>query len=222
MADLHEFQLRLAHGWARQESERFHAPKMVHAYTPKKTTMPIFKPAEDLESEPVIPDPGIFHPLTQSHASPTALPSVSECAAHLELLEAIYHLRTDVVSTKRLDGPLGMPPASTKLWRKKVVRGRWYHVQMPILDKNYDERSKEKWVLFLRLTVHRFKIWAEKSDAVMKETGAADPVIPYLPPLGMCISLHCNSENVLIYLSLRCSRCVAFVSAQPWRLHEVL
>ena len=29
---------------------------------------------------------------------------------------------------------------------------------MPILDKNYDKRWKEKWALFMRLAVHRFEI----------------------------------------------------------------
>lgn len=199
MADLHDFQLRLTHGWGQQEVQRFHAPKMLHAYTPKKATFPLFKPAEDIKSEPSIPDPAVFKSLSQppSEDSPTALPTVGEVATHLELLEAIYHLRTDVVSTKRLDVPLGMPPASTKLWKRKIVRGRWYHVQMPILDKDYEERSKEKWLLFLRLAVHRFEIWAEKSDALMKETGASEPAIPYLPPIGMSILIHCYSDIVL-------------------------
>lgn len=184
MADLHDFHVRLAHGWGSEESKFFHNPGTSNYKAPPDTTVPKFIPAKNFTTEPVIPDPSLFQAVSSPTGAVTDLPSASQCAAHLELLEAIYSLRREVVSTTRLDGALGLPAASKKVWRKTLQRVRWEHVQYDILDPEYPEQAEAKWLLFLGMAVFRFEIWAAKSNELMRQSKTTD--LPHLPPLGKC------------------------------------
>ena len=186
MADLHDYHLCTAHGRAKQEVQHFHAPALSFSPDPKKAANPKFVPADNIFSEPEIPDPGLFMSfiLPSSEDASKRLPTVSECAAHLELLEAIYHLKADVIYTRRLDDVLGMPQASKKVWRKKQVRGAHRHMQTEILEDEYKERAPDKWMLFLSLAVLRFELWASKTEEKLRQSESVAPTLPYLPPLG--------------------------------------
>ena len=182
MADLHDFHLRLAHGWGIEEAQYFHDPSTANQKTPLNAVAPKFVPARDFTTEPVIPAPSLFQGLSAPPGNVTDLPSVSECAAHLELLEAIHSLRKEVMSTTRLDEAMGLPAASRKVWRRELFRVRWEHRPYDILDPEYPEKAEGKWNLFLSVAVFRFEMWAEKSNELMRESGNTD--LPHLPPLG--------------------------------------
>ena len=172
-ANLHDFQLCLAHGWARGEAQDFQAPAFYK--DPQKTTVPKFIPAKDFASEPVIPNPAIFEALSKSSppSSVTELPSVSQCAAHLELLEAIHTLRIQATG-----------PPTKRVWRKEVIRQKYKHVPYEIPDASYPERAEKKLDEFLTLAVLRFEIWAKRTDELMGQSDTSEPTLPHLPPLG--------------------------------------
>lgn len=172
-ADLHDFQICLAHGWARGEAQDFQSPAFYKE--PHKTTVPKFITAKDFASEPVIPDPAIFEPLAKSSppSSVTELPSVSQCAVHLELLEAIHTLRIAAAG-----------PPTKRVWRKEVIRQKYKHVPYDVPDASYPERAEKKLDEFLTLAVLRFEIWAKRTDELLGKSAASEPSLPHLPPLG--------------------------------------
>lgn len=127
------------------------------------------------EEAPLIPSPSIFvslHHRSQSGAEVEtgALPTIAECAVHLELLEAFVILRQKVLSSNALDRAFGIAPKDTLA----TVRGR--RVRKP--DNTFAERRKAKWPIYLRLAAARFLMWWLSSDggAVSEKS---------LPPLGM-------------------------------------
>lgn len=213
MSDLHEFHVRLAHGWGAEEAKYFQNPGKANYKKEPERTAPRFTPASNYTTEPVIPDPSLFQSLSAPQGNVTDLPSVSQCGAHLELLEAIYNLRWEVVNTTRLDEALGLPAASKKVWRKTLLRVRWGFTPHDILDSAYPDKAEEKWNLFLSAAVIRFELWAAWSNELMRESGVTD--LPHLPPLGMrnpppVPDLTCADAFAIIHLG-----CVARPHAQP-------
>lgn len=180
--------------------------------------------------ETVVPSPDIFLAL-QGEECPkevTDLPTTSECAVHLELLEAVYALRRRVISTQNLDDSFGIKGPTRTVYRRTYVGNRKYeHRPFAIKDKTFPERSQKKWTAFLHIAVMRFITWAEKVEGLMQERGGPheNAYLPYLPPLDVLtvwhafllnpgtFRRHCE-VNVLPYL-----KHVSF----PWtRIHKAI
>jgi hypothetical protein len=129
------------------------------------------------ESElPVIPDPSVFSSLTVEErgdegapSSPPIddIPTIGECAAHLELLEAFLVLKTKVLNSGALDRTFGIP--ATKFKKDGLGRIR-----------------EKKWLGFVGLAVIRFQKWWQNIDKVLLVVGegAAEFTAMALPPLG--------------------------------------
>jgi hypothetical protein len=140
---------------------------------------------------PFIPSPSVFRTLgDEPPRSVTALPTVGECAVHLELLEVFSHLRRRVISTTILNRPFGVPSPQKTVYRRAYRPGyqgsRYDRIPVKLQDLTYPDRSREKWVVFLKIAVVRFLLWAKKIEELMagRVGPLAEAQLPYLPPLG--------------------------------------
>jgi hypothetical protein len=146
----------------------------------------IYRAAAIPDEEPVIPAPRVFESLTDPLAdgnddSPSGLPSIGECATHLELLEVFFKLRSDILHRTYLDTVFGIKQEhrvvyrSTSYWKKREP--------VKLKDTNWDEKRRKKWEYVVSLSVARFELWAEKAGSTV--TGDSEALqLPYLPPLG--------------------------------------
>ncbi|KAH8423599.1 uncharacterized protein LDX57_001359 [Aspergillus melleus] len=145
-----------------------------------------------LKSEsPAIPSPVLFDSLsTDTFPNSTSLPTISECAVQLELLQVFNALRLRVLSCNDLDETFGIKPD-----KRTVYRRRWSSVQRRYViephhlrDLGFAKRRLEKWPHYLGLAVTRFKVWvtiAEKS--VLESDGG---ILTALPPLDVLMVWH--------------------------------
>lgn len=153
---------------------------------------------------PFIPSPSVFHTLTtEPSRSVTALPTVGECAVHLELLEVFHQLRKRVISTTTLDQSFGVLPPQKIVYRRVYRRGKNRRREaVTIKDPTFPERSRAKWPIFLKIAVVRFLLWAPRIDKLMQENGGppSEAQLPHLPPLGrlgpsLAIAFRDRSNN---------------------------
>jgi len=81
---------------------------------------PAFGTAATSEENPKIPNPSLFDFASEGLENGNiGLPTVAECGAHLELLEAFYHIRLNVLSSTALDAALGIKPEPRITYRTK-------------------------------------------------------------------------------------------------------
>ena len=132
-----------------------------------------FREAPTKDQEPVIPAPQIFQSLLEpstgkSHRKANSVPTVAECAAHLELLETFYALKVKVLASRELDSVLGIKPhreiyqSTRRVNKSRMHRGVYYgdfrNVKTDkIRYRTSAVRRREKWPFFLGLAVVRFK-----------------------------------------------------------------
>ncbi|TGJ84460.1 hypothetical protein E0Z10_g4332 [Xylaria hypoxylon] len=121
------------------------------------------------------------------------LPSIAECAAHLELLQAFRHIRSEVESSRRLDEVFGIKPENSTVFRKRMVYedhgSSWVREAVKLRDDTFEKRREEKWPLFLRLSASRFLSWV---DAIEEDTGrrnGPDQSL-HIPPLDVLMVWH--------------------------------
>lgn len=150
---------------------------------------------------PTIPNPQIFCGLTGLENSESAgsassitaikdttgdgtrslgvvLPTVAECAAHLELLECIVTLRAKVLSSTTLDRAF-----SIKSRLRTVTQRRG---EFKLDDSTFNQRRMQKWPVFLNMAAERFMIWVKTIDNELsntrREREQCERLFP--PPLG--------------------------------------
>ncbi|KAF7133833.1 hypothetical protein CNMCM5793_005245 [Aspergillus hiratsukae] len=139
----------------------------------------------NIDKDIVVPDPKVFKDIYAPIASDsTSLPNVAQCAAHLELLQAISQIRREVLNSTQLDAVLDIKPL------KRTVVQRYPRRQtIEVKDKQFADRRQVKWPFYLRLGVARFFVWLRKMD----ETLASDSEVlelPACPPLDILIAWH--------------------------------
>ncbi|KAI9804703.1 MAG: hypothetical protein M1833_006778 [Piccolia ochrophora] len=147
-----------------------------------KWKAPTFRTARTKQEEPTIPAPILFKSLvdqnTGGDTEPCSIPSVAECAVHLELLQAIRALRVKVLQSTALDVTFGIKP------RPRVIQrgGR----QIKEKDYLFAIRRLKKWPLFVNFAVMRFEVWLQSVDLAL--AGGSDATIiqaATLPPLDV-------------------------------------
>jgi hypothetical protein len=160
-----------------------------------------FRQASTKEEEPIIPAQRIFQSLGDTENSYDAntglLPSVPQCAAHLELLHAFFALRVNVLRSTALDHTLGIKPEpqTTKVGARTIK----------VPDDTFATRRKGKWPLFVGFAVVRFRNWVKQANLVLAATESGDnPAaaiqMDALPPLGgswILINLNRAQNSVL-------------------------
>jgi hypothetical protein len=144
-------------------------------------------PASNTEM-PRIPAPALFEFLLgQQQASgpdnDLLLPTISDCAAHLELLESLYTLRQRVLQSTKLDAVFGIQEHRHTVVRKgKTVRLR---------DATLSDRRQPKWKCFVEWSVVRFLLWRRNvhvwCSSEKQDWGFTQRT---LPPLDVLMVLH--------------------------------
>ncbi|KAI9768917.1 MAG: hypothetical protein M1840_004513 [Geoglossum simile] len=172
-------------------------------YSTPSWQAPAFKTAYSKAQEPTIPALSVFQPLGDVQAKSSAegerLPSVAECAVHLELLQAIHQLRVDVLRSTELDSTFGIIPNPGTVTRGWGRRRR----QIKVKDATFAIRRKEKWPLFLDLAVVRFQTWIQKVDSLLgaaqSDGTTAEAEADLLPPLDILMVWHSFLLNPKLY-----------------------
>ncbi|KAK0710031.1 hypothetical protein B0T26DRAFT_836193 [Lasiosphaeria miniovina] len=162
----------------------------------------VWRPARDMQEEPVIPAPGLFATLVLprdtdhagADADADALPTVGECATHLQLLHVFYALRVRIIESAELDKTFGVEQNRTTVWRTRYSGryGRSEKYQHPLGDATWKARRKEKFRYYLIVAAARFQEWVKKADAVLAETkqGTGSLCLAFLPPLDVLMVWH--------------------------------
>jgi hypothetical protein len=168
------------------------------------------------EENPKIPNPVLCDFASQDTTAPEArLPTVAECAAHLELLEAFYHLRQQVLASTALETVLGIKPEPRTVFRNKYqgYRRGYRQEAVKLRDESFEARRAGKWPFFLSLAAARFLCWIEIIGGEFDRATSTDRAeLPHLPPLGKILGQ--NSK----YLRLTDARYLdgmACLAAQP-------
>jgi hypothetical protein len=136
-----------------------------------------------------VPDPAIFQDfntqsIENSLNSLPRLPTIAQCAAHLELLQAINHLRRAVLNSTQLDEVLGIQPQ-----KRTAVRSRGLRSQKTIelKDTTFAKRRGEKWPIYLNIAVAAFLRWLkamdDRPDLRTGDLQSGTPDFPVCPPL---------------------------------------
>lgn len=157
------------------------------------------------EPRPPIPDTELFRTLTLENAN--SLPTVAECAVHLELLEAFYTMRIQVMQSTELDEFFDIEsPEKRTVYRRKYLlqKHRYERVPVQLRDDEFATRREKKWDCFLTIAVTRFIHWAREANKTLvagqsspnsneeRSGNVADSLdFPFLPPLGISTLFCC-------------------------------
>ncbi|OGM45320.1 hypothetical protein ABOM_006402 [Aspergillus bombycis] len=112
--------------------------------------------------EPMIPGPQLFQPSSRlTNTNRHDLPTISECAVHLELLEVFHALRDRVQQSTDLDKTFSIKPNTRTVYRKRYssAKRKYESYTATVRDTTFETRRKNKWPWFLELAVGRFTRW---------------------------------------------------------------
>ena len=137
----------------------------------------LYPPARTPGEEPVIPKPEIFDALHNPAENPAALPTIAECAVHLQLLEKFVALKQKVLTSNRLDRAFAIIPKD-----ELVTKGGKREIQA---DQTFKERQAVKWPIFVRFASARFlRWWRICSPILHPQDNRLRMADTSVPPLG--------------------------------------
>lgn len=148
--------------------------------------------ANKLDGRQLIPAPSLFKTLATTTKEGTSLPTIGQCATHLELLEVFFVLRYNIVNSAALDATFGVKVNNKIVYRKKLDQrmGTYTYKKTHLRDDTYQSRRKEKWDFYLKIAVERFGTWiraANKAVGEQEREKGGVVSLPSLPPLGMSL-----------------------------------
>lgn len=159
--------------FTRDRERREESEKLVTAYSPAKT------PGE----QPVIPKPEIFDGLHHTTADLAALPTIAECAVHLQLLEKFVALKQKILTSNALDRALAIIPED-----KLVAQGG---KRQRRADETFKAQQAVKWPIFVRIAAARFvRWWGTYSPMLRAQDNRLRVTEISLPPLGRLLWLR--------------------------------
>ncbi|KKK12545.1 hypothetical protein ARAM_003069 [Aspergillus rambellii] len=184
--------------------------------------------AWEKSEEPVIPGPGLFENLPQGNQGPEALPTPSECAVHLEMLEVFHALRNEVIQSQDLDRSFNIKPKNKVVYRPKREGARYVAEPLSLKDGTFERRRKAKWTYYLELAVTRFHIWIAQIDMHLGESKSSSKQLPQLfllPPLDVLVVWHAfllNCSDFKEYCNKRKLEHIQEI-AFPWsEIHDAI
>jgi len=159
--------------------------------SPSDQKPPTFEPAQSSDDIPRIPDSQVFDksPLSAAQASED-VPSVSQAAVHLALLEVFSKLKAEVTEVTGEVYPL---LASFFGASDSSAEARWKKIAQQRSISNEESKQIEKdaiWKGFVELSVPRFEAWwkAVGKDIDTPLSGSGDALREFpaesLPPIG--------------------------------------
>lgn len=138
-------------------------------------------PPQALPEREKIPSAALFKGLTDRSSTasiatgtgtlPVHIPSVAECAVHLELLQTFYYLRRNVSDSTELDAR----------WDIDIQHAR---AETSHCDSTLAIKRRDKWPFFMKLAALRFLDWIKRMDEYLSTTPEELWSIE-VPPLGM-------------------------------------
>ncbi|KAF4253138.1 hypothetical protein KXV81_006700 [Aspergillus fumigatus] len=172
----------------------------------------------DINESIQVPDPRIFKdPILPTDV--ISLPNMAQCAAHLELLQAINHIRREVLNSKDLDAILDIKP------EKRTVRQRYSQKRIEVKDPRFAQKRQAKWPFYVKLGVARFFLWLKKMEQTLTSNKNEVLELPTCPPLDVLIAWHSALLNPAWFRKycknggIKHMRRVVF----PWRqIHECI
>ncbi|KAK4444485.1 hypothetical protein QBC34DRAFT_415016 [Podospora aff. communis PSN243] len=175
-----------------------------------------YKPAKGSSEIPVIPAPEIFQQETRiTEKDPGArLPTVSECAIHLELLEVFFVLRERILRSAEIDKSMGI---SLKRETKTGHKGD----KKTLKDDTFETRRKTKWPKYVEFAVARFLDWRCELAKMTRPGDIASFHYP-LPSLDVLMVWHSFLLNPLLF-NKHCRNELIYDLPFPWqRIHECI
>jgi hypothetical protein len=128
----------------------------------------VFQSAVEAAENPQIPVPTLFefgHPTLPLWRRNPSLPTVAECAVHLELLQVFYSLRVRILGSTELDDLLEIKANPRTVYRTTALDGRrTTRTAVQVRDETFDERRKVKWPFYLNLAASRFLRWVDAME----------------------------------------------------------
>ncbi|KAH7323243.1 hypothetical protein B0I35DRAFT_427354 [Stachybotrys elegans] len=152
---------------------------------------------------PTIPSPEIFQFDVSKDQKPATgtqncLPSVAEVAVHLELLEAIFSIRTLVLGVKKISKAHGFP-----------------HIQ----QSRGPEECLQEWAGYVDFAVIRFLAWRDNLPLLEKD---GQLFLQELPPFDVLMVWHTFLLNTSLFRD-HCGNEPLFHIKLPWRdIHKSL
>lgn len=135
---------------------------------------------EKITATPEIPKSSLFKGLSEHvTASSIALPTIAQCAVHLELLQAFWALRRKIESSTDLDHVLDIKPEKRTVYRRNYSNYSGNREPVELKDENFGKRRASKWPFYLAIAAARFLQWV---DVVEKSLTKGEEL--HLPPLG--------------------------------------
>ncbi|KAF4999578.1 hypothetical protein FGRMN_2326 [Fusarium graminum] len=177
-----------------------------------------YKLAHKPEDFPVIPSPAIFNfakvqnsKNQKSNASNLSLPTLAECATHLEFLETLFILRQKVLVSKDLDEVFSISPD------REHKTG--YQGDTKVLkDDNFWEKRQVKWPRFVKFAAVRFLAWREQVNQSVQANITSDN----LPPLDILMVWHSFLLNPRLFRT-NCEDELLFHVKFPWQhIHDAI
>ncbi|CAJ0550624.1 Ff.00g105540.m01.CDS01 [Fusarium sp. VM40] len=201
-----------------------------------KITTKYYPSASSIDKNPIIPSPGIFDQLNDSHQD--NLPTPAQCAVHLELLEVFHALRIKILDSKELDEIFELGDATKTVYRTKYVEGLNKTVNQEVTLRNtvWEQNRDKKWTFYLGKAVPRFLVWADEYNTSLASKLSKDGVddgrteIPltetsWLPPVDVLMVWHAfllNPSDFLDYCKKTSWNYLQRVIF-PWKLiHRVI
>lgn len=143
------------------------------AYRQRRFSMFLRRPFKEITQNTSVPHPDLFKTLgigsNDTQRGNADLPTIGECAVHLELLEVFRNLRIQIIQSKELVRVFRLD--SSRLWISKHRR---------------ETKRTEKWHRFVSLAVERFQVWIRAAEKQLERDGNNKTLI--LPPAG---KFHC-------------------------------
>ncbi|KAM0342621.1 hypothetical protein ACHAPU_009350 [Fusarium lateritium] len=145
----------------------------------------------------------------KSNTPDLALPTLSECATHLEFLETLFILRQKVLVSKDLDEAFCIEPV-------RETKTGYQGDTKTLKDDNLWEKRQAKWPKFLGFAVVRFLAWREH----LNMSRAVDITPDNLPPLDVLMVWHSFLLNPRLFRT-NCAEEPLFRVRFPWKyIHD--
>ncbi|KAM0260837.1 hypothetical protein ACHAPA_010052 [Fusarium lateritium] len=168
---------------------------------------------------PVIPNLNIFNfanvpntkPSRKSSPPDLALPTLAECAAHLEFLETLFVLRQKVLVSKDLDDAFFIQP-------DREAKTGFQGDTKTLKDDELWEKRQVKWPKFVGFAAVRFLAWRERFNKSTEVEITRDN----LPPLDILMVWHSFLLNPRLFC-VNCSDEPLFSVKFPWKhIHSAI
>ncbi|RAK89950.1 hypothetical protein BO79DRAFT_286903 [Aspergillus costaricaensis CBS 115574] len=145
------------------------------AHRQRRFPMFLRRPFKEPTQNTSVPHPDLFKTLgtasNNTQRGNAELPTVGECAVHLELLEVFHNLRIQIIQSKELDRVFNLD--SSRLW----------------ISKHRSETQRtEKWHRFVSLAVERFQVWIRAAEKQLERDRNNETLI--LPPVDILMVWH--------------------------------